>query len=127
MDKPCISSVISFSAYLSPVNAVPEERTDRESREKMKESLDEIVEKLEQHPTTSESWKGSISSHEEEWDRLKAAIAEKQKALKILVTEKKAGRVGTTEFEEKYKMLQDELTDLEFAVYNLRLGTNVEQ
>ena len=108
------------------VSTVTEEPKDNESRKKMKQSLDDIVEKLEQNPTASDSWKGSITSNQEEWDRLKAQIAEKQKELKTLVTEKKAGRVGVSEFEERSRKLQDELTDLEFAVYNLRLGTNVE-
>ena len=109
------------------VSTVTDEPKDKESRKKMKQSLDGIVQKLEQSPTGSDSWKGSITSNQEEWNRLKAQIAEKQKELKTLVTEKKAGRVGVSEFEKLSRELQDELTDLEFAVYNLRLGTNVEQ
>jgi hypothetical protein len=105
---------------------VTDEKKDEASRKKMKQSLDDIVEKLEQDSKSSASWKDSISSHEEEWMHLKDKISERQKALKLLVTEKKAGRIGTTEFEAKYKKLQDELTELEFKVYNLRLGTNVE-
>jgi ribosomal protein L29 len=30
------------------------------------------------------------------------------------------------EFEKQYRKLQDELTELEFKVYNLRLGTSIE-
>ena len=40
--------------------------------------------------------------------------------------EKKAGTIGHDEFEKKYRKLQDELTELEFEVYNMRLGTSVD-
>ena len=40
--------------------------------------------------------------------------------------EKKAGTIGQDEFDRKYRKLQDELTELEFQVYNMRLGTSVE-
>jgi hypothetical protein len=42
------------------------------------------------------------------------------------VTNKKAGIIGQDEFDENYRKLQDELTELEFAVYNMRLGTKVK-
>ena len=103
------------------------ESKDPKDRERMRKSLDEIVAKLDQAHGSSDAWKGSIDSHKEEWERLKSDISEKQRALKLLVTEKKAGRVGTAEFEDKYKKLQDDLTDLEFKVYNLRLGTSIER
>ena len=42
------------------------------------------------------------------------------------VSDKKAGLIGSTEFEEKYPKLQDELAELETKVYNMRLGTDVK-
>jgi len=92
----------------------------------IKESLDELVHKLDQGKSSSSSWSDSIGANKEEWERLKKNIQERQKALKQLVTEKKAGLVGIAEFETRYQKLQDELTELETTVYNMRLGTDVK-
>ena len=94
--------------------------------ETIKKSLDDIVQKLDQDADASKSWSSSITSNKEEWEKLKKNIHDRQKALKQLVTDKKAGIIGIDEFDEKYKKLQDELTELEFAVYNMRLGTKVQ-
>jgi len=94
--------------------------------EAIKKSLDDIVQKLDQDTDASKSWGNSVTSNKEEWEKLKKQIHSRQKALKQLVTDKKAGIIGVDEFNAKYKKLQDELTDLEFAVYNMRLGTKVQ-
>jgi len=94
---------------------------------KIKESLDEIVHKLDQDDDASKSWANSVSSNREEWEELKKKIHERQKALKQLVSDKKAGIIGQDEFDKKYRKLQDELTELEFTVYNMRLGTQVSK
>ena len=91
----------------------------------IKRSLDDAVHKLDQEPSSSESWGETLSQNREEWEELKKKIKERQRALKALVREKRAGTIGTEEFEKKYKTLQDELTELEFEVYNLRLGTDL--
>jgi chromosome segregation ATPase len=93
---------------------------------KIKKSLDEVVHKLETDPESSESWGASVHSHPEEWKHLKEEIGMRQKKLKQLVMEKKSGTISPEEFEEKYRKLQDELTELEFKVYNLRLGTSIK-
>ncbi len=92
----------------------------------IKESLDEMVDRLEQDKKSSESWGTSVASNRERWEALKKKIRERQSELKRLVVEKKAGTIGASEFEEKYRRIQDELTELEFEVYNLRLGTSVK-
>ena len=92
----------------------------------IKKSLDDVVHKLDQDPDSSAKWGDSISTHKEEWEKLKLEIQKRQKALKALVMEKKAGTIGQDEFNAKYEKLQEELTQLEFQVYNLRLGTDVE-
>ncbi|MHA2026668.1 MAG: hypothetical protein ACW98U_12280 [Candidatus Thorarchaeota archaeon] len=94
---------------------------------KIKESLDDVVQKLDQDADASKNWEKSVTSNKEEWEKLKNKIKERQRALKQLVTDKKAGVVGQDEFDEKYRKLQDELTELEFTVYNMRLGTKVGQ
>ncbi len=94
--------------------------------ETIKKSLDDIVHKLDQDADASKNWSSSVASNKEEWEELKKKIHDRQKALKQLVADKKAGIIGMGEFDTKYKKLQDELTELEFAVYNMRLGTNVE-
>ena len=93
--------------------------------ETIKKSLDDIVKKLDQDADASRSWGSSVTSNKEKWEELKKKIHDRQKALKQLVADKKAGIIGVAEFDEKYKKLQDELTELEFAVYNMRLGTDV--
>ncbi|MFX1579267.1 MAG: hypothetical protein ACFFBJ_06430 [Promethearchaeota archaeon] len=108
------------------INLNDPESEKSENPEAIKKSLDDIVHKLDQDANASKSWGASITSNKEKWERLKKQIHERQKALKQLVTDKKAGIIGVDEFDEKYKKLQDELTELEFAVYNLRLGTKVQ-
>lgn len=95
--------------------------------EKIKKSLDDVVQKLDQDADASKSWEKSVTSNRDEWEKLKNKMGERQRALKQLVTDKKAGVIGQDEFDEKYRKLQDELTELEFTVYNMRLGTKVDQ
>jgi len=102
------------------------ESDESNNPEVIKKSLDDIVKKLDQDADASKSWSSSVTANKEEWENLKKKIHDRQKALKQLVTDKKAGIIGVAEFEAKYKHLQDELTELEFAVYNMRLGTNVQ-
>ena len=103
------------------------ESEETSNPDEIKKSLDDIVHKLDQDSDASKSWGGSVTSRRDEWEELKKKIQERQKALKQLVADKKAGIIGVDEFDEKYRKLQDELTELEFAVYNMRLGTNVHQ
>ncbi len=93
---------------------------------KIKESLDDVVDRLEQDPKSSKSWGSSITTNREKWEELKKRIGEKQSELKRLVMEKKAGTIGAGEFDKKYRQIQEELTELEFEVYNMRLGTSVK-
>jgi chromosome segregation ATPase len=102
------------------------ERESKKDSTKIKESLDDIIHKLEQDSSSSTSWSDYISSNKDDWEHIKSQIQERQRALKQLVTDKKAGLVGVDEFEKKYRKLQDELAELEIAVYNRRLGTNVK-
>jgi len=103
-----------------------EEKQDEGDSEKIKKSLDEVVTKLESGSTSSESWARTMASNPEAWKEIKAKIHDRQKALKTLVRDKKAGSIGSDEFDKRFRELQDELTELEFKVYNLRLGTNIE-
>lgn len=91
----------------------------------IKKSLDDAVKKLDQEKSVSASWGETMSSHKEQWTELKEKIRVRQAALKALVNEKKAGTIGQDEFDKKYRKLQDELTQLEFQVYNMRLGTDI--
>jgi chromosome segregation ATPase len=109
------------------VKALTKESEKSNEPGKIKESLDDIVHKLDQDANASDSWAKSVSSNKEEWENLKKNIHERQKALKQLASDKKAGIIGQDEFDRKYKKLQDELTELEFHVYNMRLGTKISQ
>ncbi|MFW9918122.1 MAG: hypothetical protein ACFFED_00830 [Candidatus Thorarchaeota archaeon] len=92
----------------------------------IKKSLDDAVKKLDQDKSVSERWGSTTSGNKERWEALKVAIKERQHALKELVREKKSGTIGQDEFDRKFRVLQDELTELEFQVYNLRLGTDIK-
>ncbi|NWF95700.1 MAG: hypothetical protein HXY34_06125 [Candidatus Thorarchaeota archaeon] len=103
--------------------------TDKEEKKsaQIRHALDEIVGKLEQDSEEGAmAWADTVSANRDEWARLKQEIRAKQKALKELVTLKRAGDISSAEFESRYRALQDELTSLEFRVYNLRLGTSVD-
>ena len=102
------------------------ERESTSDPAEIKESLDDLVQKLDQGKKSSSSWNESLVENKEEWEQLKNKIQQCQRALKQLVTDKKAGLIGSGEFEEKYPKLQDELTELETAIYNMRLGTDVK-
>ncbi len=108
------------------VTFLADEEEQKKAPEEIKKSLDDLVSKLDASKSSSESWDNATSQNRERWEELKGMIHERQKALKDLVREKKVGIIGESEFQEKYKKLQDELTQLEFRVYNLRLGTSVE-
>ena len=102
---------------------LPEKEKDPDS---VRESLDEVVEKLDQTSSSSQQWGKTMTTNRERWEELKAQVHGRQKRLKALVLEKKAGNIGQEEFDEKYHKIQKELTALEFQIYNLRLGTEVE-
>ncbi len=91
----------------------------------IRKSLNEVVRKLGQDSEASRSWGDSIHGNREEWEKLKEQIHDCQKALKTLVIEKKAGTIGPDEFDSAFRKIQDELTELEFKVYNMRLGTKI--
>ncbi|MFW9844266.1 MAG: hypothetical protein ACFFEV_06810 [Candidatus Thorarchaeota archaeon] len=102
------------------------ERESKGDPAEIKESLDDLVQKLDPGKKSSSSWSESMDENKEEWERLKRKIRERQSALKELVTAMKAGLISRDEFQERYPKLQDELSELEEAVYNLRLGTHVK-
>ncbi|MFW9908701.1 MAG: hypothetical protein ACFFEF_09005 [Candidatus Thorarchaeota archaeon] len=99
--------------------------TDERDADAIKESLDETVHKLEQDQSSSGSWGATMSSNRLKWQELKTKMRERQKALKDLVQQKKAGSIGQEDFDKKYRKLQDELTEIEFQIYNMRLGTDI--
>ena len=91
----------------------------------IRKSLNDVVQKLGQDSGASQRWGDSIYGNREEWEKLKKQIHDRQKALKALVVEKKAGTIGPAEFDSAFRKIQDELTELEFKVYNMRLGTKI--
>jgi chromosome segregation ATPase len=97
---------------------------NRDSKQ-LKKSLDDVIEKLDQRADSSQSWGTTMRSNRTRWEELKSEIQKRQRELKDLVRQKKAGEIGQDDFDVKYRRLQDELTDLEFEVYNMRLGTRV--
>ncbi len=108
------------------MNILDSENPEGQSPDSIKKSLDDVVEKLDQDSKSSESWGTSVWSDPEKWEKLKKEIKERQTELKRLVSEKRAGTMGQEEFDARFRVIQDELTELEFQVYNLRLGTSIK-
>ncbi len=109
---------------MPPLNE--KESESEKSPEEIRKSLNDMVRRLDQVSESSESWRVSVDQNKARWDELKTKIHTRQKALKRLVMDKKAGLIGPEEFDRKYREIQDELTGLEFEVYNLRLGTSAK-
>ncbi len=102
-----------------------DENKESADSERIRKSLSQIVEQLEPAPGSSGGWGRVLSEHRAQWEELKKQIHERQSSLKALVRRKRAGEITPEEFEAQYQQIQDELTELEFRVYNLRLGTDV--
>ena len=102
------------------------ERESTNDPKEIKETLDELVQKLDPGKSSSSSWNESLDANKEEWEQLKRKIRKRQSELKQLVTSVKAGLIGRDEFQERYPKLQDELIELETVIYNMRLGTDVK-
>jgi chromosome segregation ATPase len=118
-------SLLAATGY--SVSTLNEKDSESEkSPEEIRESLNDMVHRLDQVSESSENWRAAVEQNKERWEELKTKIHTRQRALKRLVIDKKAGLIGPEEFDRRYREIQDELTDLEFQVYNLRLGTSAE-
>ena len=91
------------------------------NNEKKKKKLEDIIEKLDKTSQSSDSWKKIISENKEEFQELKKQIRSKQNELKELVIKKQVGGLSKEDFSRKLQEIQDELSELEFKIYNLRL------
>ena len=91
------------------------------NNEKKKKKLEDIIEKLDKTNQSSDIWKRIISENKEEFQALKKQIRSKQNELKELVINKQVGGLTQEDFDVKLKKLQDELSELEFEIYKLRL------
>ena len=86
-----------------------------------KDKLEEIIKKFEGNRETRERWKKIIEENKEEFQNIKSLIRKKQSELKELVIKKQVGEINEEEFLIKLEEIQNELTELEFKIYNLRL------
>ncbi len=102
-----------------------DEPNARQSR-RVRESLEQLIHELENDSEPSRGWGDTTERNRELWSHLKEQIHRRQRELKILVMQKRAGEISAEEFESRYRTIQDELTALEAEVYNLRLGTHVK-
>ncbi len=132
-------SISVYSMYMPHMNAynlhcrrvlvgvtrLSEEDSETKQSKKIRDTLEQIVHELEQGASPSEGWGAKTESNRERWSRLKEQIQTRQRELKSLVMQKRSGEISPEEFDRRYRILQDELTELEAEVYNLRLGTHV--
>ncbi|MHA1784520.1 MAG: hypothetical protein ACTSVY_12920 [Candidatus Helarchaeota archaeon] len=87
-----------------------------------KEKLIEIINKLEEtKKKDSKKWKQIIEDNEEEFTKLKEQIKIKQKTLRELMVKKNAALLNQKEFEKELDEIQDELSELEMKIYQMRL------
>jgi chromosome segregation ATPase len=87
-----------------------------------KKKLEKFLENLKE--TQGENWKQTIEQHKEEFESIKMKIRQKQNELTNLVKKKNALTIGNEEFEERTKIIQQELYELESRILNLRLKAN---
>ncbi|MFX0133608.1 MAG: hypothetical protein ACFFDN_08190 [Candidatus Hodarchaeota archaeon] len=89
-----------------------------------KEKINEIIKQLEKtKDKDSAEWKKITTEHKEEFEKIKKKYREKQNELRQLIQDKKRGIVKGEEFDIKLNELQDELTELEFKIYKMRIGS----
>ncbi len=88
-----------------------------------KEKLNKIIKQLEKtKDKDSNDWKKITTEHKEEFEVIKKSYREKQNELRQLIQDKKTGIVMGEEFDKRLDELQNELTELEFKIYKLRIG-----
>ncbi|NHI90939.1 MAG: hypothetical protein EAX96_00465 [Candidatus Lokiarchaeota archaeon] len=88
-----------------------------------KEKLNEIIKKLEETKNkNSKIWKEIIKKNEEEFNKIKNEIKERQEMLRDLISKKDSALISKKEFEMKLDKIQDELSDLEMKIYKMRLN-----
>jgi len=90
---------------------------DEEKRKK----LMEIIDQLDKTNKSSNKWKQIISENRDKFEEIKKSIKLKQLELKNLVVQKQIGEISQEKFNIEIKALQNELTNLEFEIYKLRL------
>ena len=88
-----------------------------------KEKLIEIINNLEKTKhLDSKEWKKITTQNKEEFENIKKRYREKQNELRSLIMEKKLGSIKEEEFDIKLNELQNELSELEIKIFNLRMG-----
>ncbi|MEM2142318.1 MAG: hypothetical protein QXS20_04025 [Candidatus Thorarchaeota archaeon] len=98
----------------------------KKDTDQVRKALSQVIDRLEPGGEARAEWRTAVGSNRERWNRLKGDIHDRQVLLKELVRQKRAGEIGEAEFESRYRSLQDELTDLEFEFYSMRLGLDLE-
>lgn len=89
-----------------------------------KKKLNKIIKQLEKtKDKDSKDWKKITTEHKEEFEVIKKSYREKQNELRQLIQDKKTGIVIGEEFDKRLDKLQNELTELEFKIYKLRIGS----
>ena len=87
-----------------------------------KKKLEKLLENLKE--TQGENWKQTIEQNKEEFESIKMKMRQKQNELTNLVKKKNARTIENEEFEERTKLIQQELYELESRILNLRLKAN---
>ncbi|MHA1379111.1 MAG: hypothetical protein ACTSRG_12080 [Candidatus Helarchaeota archaeon] len=89
-----------------------------------KEKLIKIINNLEKtKKIDSKEWKQITTQRKKEFENIKKQYREKQNELRNLILEKKLDSIKKEEFDAKLNELQDELSELEKQIFNLRMGS----
>ena len=86
-----------------------------------KKKLTEVIDRLEETKKKSKAWKDIIDKNEEKFNEIKSQIKIKQQELRDLISKKNSLKLSKEEFEKKVDEVQDELSELEMKIYNMRL------
>ena len=87
-----------------------------------KKKLTEVIDKLEEtKKKDSKIWKDIIDKNEEQFNEIKSQIKIKQQELRDLIGKKNSLKLTKEDFETKVDEVQEELSELEMKIYNMRL------
>jgi len=87
-----------------------------------KKKLTDVIDRLEEtKKKDSKVWKDIIDKNEEQFNEIKSQIKVKQQELRDLISKKNSLQLNREEFEKKVDEVQDELSELEMKIYNMRL------
>lgn len=71
--------------------------------------------------SVKDRWGKTVREHKESIEEIRKVFRERQNELRVLVERRQAKTISAREFQERVEELQDELTELEGRILDLRI------